>query len=115
MLGDQFEQKGNFVVKCSNDADVTIALTAVEQARVSAVCVVGEDTDLLVHLLNHADPASSIFFASGKCLSGKMKAKVYDINQLKTCLGAMVCKAMLGCDTTSIIHTVGKGVALKKV
>ena len=49
-----------------------------------------------------------------------MKSKIYFINEMKTQLGETFCEnvlfmhAFLGCDTTSRIYSIGKGVIVKK-
>ena len=43
------------VIYCEGDADVYIVMTAIMLAQENHVIVVGEDTDLLVLLLNHSN------------------------------------------------------------
>ena len=58
MLSQQLEAAGCHVLQAVGDADVLIANTAVARAAESSTTVVGEDTDLLVLLICHADPES---------------------------------------------------------
>jgi hypothetical protein len=80
--------------------------------------LIGEDTDLLVLLCHHAelDSPHDLFFIPKTSPSS---AKVWNIKKTKRALGEDVClsilvlHAILGCDTTSRIHGIGKGIALK--
>ena len=82
------------------------------------VAVIGEDTDLLIlllHLVNKEGPA--IYMFSDK---KSTKSKTFFINEMKIQLGERFCEnvlfmdAFLGCDTTSRIYSIGKGVIVKK-
>lgn len=48
MLATRLTENSYTVVQASDDADVKIVQTAVENAKSKTVTVIGEDTDLLV-------------------------------------------------------------------
>ncbi|CAG2241427.1 unnamed protein product [Mytilus edulis] len=94
-------------VRCKNatdDADLLIALTAVDCALFSEVVVIGEDTDILVlHVLIHHvnQQCKGLFLNLIKCLSTKNE------NMENTSLREDVCNllpflhSITGCDSTS--------------
>ena len=51
----QKQTNGCRVIYCEGDADVDIVMIAIMLAQGNHVIVVGEDTDLLVLLLNHSN------------------------------------------------------------
>lgn len=93
--------------------------TAVESAKTKTTVLIGEDTDLLILLCYHADPDGEDLFFMGKPKKASISAKMRNIKRAKFSLGKDVCTnilflhAILGCDTTSQIHGIGKGGALK--
>ncbi|XP_073240418.1 uncharacterized protein [Porites lutea] len=101
------------------DADVLIVKTAVESARVRNTVLVGGDTDLLVLLCfyTRSDSFDLYFKAEPKANS---RRRVWNMKKVKEQLGDDVCHdllflhAILGCDTTSRVHGIGKAAALKK-
>ena len=89
---------------------------AIERAEDS---VVGDDTDLLILLLYHANENSNaIFFAPTTKKSSK--SRIWNIRKGKEKLGSYTCRhilfihAMLGCDTTSRLYGLGKAVLFNK-
>ena len=106
----------------NGDADYLIAQTAITNSKTDDVVVISADTDILVLLIHLADSTSckNIFLTSSANRLSKSPPRVWDIFNAKQVLGIDVCKnileihAFLGCDTTSRIHGIGKGVALKK-
>ena len=94
---------------------------AVDSAANSATTAVGEDTDLLVLICLHVDVKSQpLFFKSGMKQTAKKNHKEWYINRLKRVMGPELCLLLLfvhagsGSDTTSMLHGVGKGAALRK-
>ena len=83
------------------------------------MAVIGEDTDLICLLLHyvHLDTCKDIYFLSDKNKLSK-NPKVWHILQAKGCLDAeisgaiLALHAILGCDTTSRLHSIGKDRAL---
>ena len=68
LLGNKLQISGYDVVFAKEDADLDIALTAVNESLNHNVTVVGEDTDLLILLLYYCskDSAFRLLFQSDK-------------------------------------------------
>ena len=121
LLRDKFEAAGCSTDHASGDADLLIVQTAVNSARNNTTVLVGDDTDLLVLLCYHADLNSHDIFFKPEPKQNAKTRRVWDIKKTKTLLGPNVytnilfVHAVLGCDTTSRLHGIGKGVALKKI
>ena len=119
-LADHLRAKGVSVSQASGDADVPIVEAAVASSRYHDTAVVGDDTDLLVLLCYHCDLSSKKLFFAPEPKSNKAP-RIWDIHTLKEKLGQDTCHlilfahALLGCDSTSRIHGVGKGLALKRL
>ena len=109
----------NTVVNAKSDADLLIAQTAVESAKISDTVVVGDDTDLLVLLCFHSDMTAHEMYFIPEPKTMSTKQRVWDIKSTKSVLGLDICQrllfihAILGCDTTSQPFGIGKGAALK--
>jgi 5'-3' exonuclease len=74
-----------------DDADLTIAQTAVDCALSSEVIVISEDTDLLVLLIHHVNQqCKRVIFKSDKMTISK-KMKIWNIQQTKDFLGEDIC------------------------
>ena len=121
MLGEELKALTIRVQYCDGDADLPVVLTALEIAKEHEVTVIGEDTDLLALLLFHKHDASkNVYFIYEEKASAKSKAKVWDITDTKAKLDAAICDNILtlhsitGCDTTSRIHSIGKGTVLQR-
>ena len=118
-LGDILEKDGCQVLHAQGDADTLIVSTAVSCAVSKLTVVIGEDTDLLVLLLHHADLRSRPLLL--KSALKTKKHKQIDILSMKTRLGPLICHvlpflhAINGCDTTSRLFGVAKGLPLKKI
>ena len=87
------------VAECSvqyatGDADVLIAKTAVVKAECQPTCLIGNDTDLLILLIHHANAeAQPLYFKTG--------TKTWDINKTKReledlCENILLIHAFLG-------------------
>ena len=108
-LSDKLKRAGCLTDQAKQDADLLIVRTAVTAARTKDTVLVGDDTDLLVLLLYHVEMnAHELFFAPEPKQSSK-KNRVWCIKQTETLLGPM------GCDTTSRLYGLGKGIAMKKI
>ena len=80
----------------------------------------GDDTDLLVLLLYHANPQSQSIFFKSEPKKGSKKRRTWDNKKVKKGLGDAcrnICfpHSLLGCDTTSRWYGIGKGVAITKL
>ena len=64
IFSNKLQAAGCTVLHATGDADLLIAMTAVESSRAKATALIGEDTDLLVLLSYHADLNSphNLFF-----------------------------------------------------
>ncbi|MES9882763.1 MAG: hypothetical protein ABW185_17995 [Sedimenticola sp.] len=122
LLSDNFEQKGYKVLHADADADLLMVQTAIKSGDTRTTVLVGDDTDLLVLLLNQAcQPKCDIFFRPEPKLNSKKTPRCWNIKPVQGTLGKKVCDnlpfahAILGCDTTSRVFGIGKPVALKKL
>ena len=102
------------------DADLLIVQTAVESARRMNTVLIGDDTDLLVLLCYYTEMDTHELFFQPEPKANSRRRRVWKMKDLKEKLGEDVCNnllfihAILGCDTTSRVHGIGKGVSLKK-
>jgi len=100
---------------------VLIVQTAIASARTKDTVLVGDDTDLLILLLHHADLNAQELFLAPEPKKATKTRRIWCIQQTKELLGPKVCDnllfihAILGCDSTSRLFGIGKGMALKKV
>lgn len=120
-LGNFLEERGIDILHASADADLLIVEEAVKLCKTISTVVVGEDTDLLILLLHHVPQEHSkeaYFYSEGK---KGASGKTWIIKEVQLKLGQSVCQrllfahAILGCDTTSRLHGIGKGAALTKL
>ena len=122
MLGQSFEHVGWETRHAKGDADVLIVETTVQSAMSCETTLVGDDTDLLVLLCCHVKEDSCEVFFKPEIRSGtKKRPQCWDIKYVQRVLGRAVCNnllfahAILGCDTTSRVFSMGKGLALKHI
>jgi hypothetical protein len=104
-----------------DDADLLIAKTAVCCVLSSEVIVIVEDTDLLVLLIHHVNQQCKwVIFKSDKMAKNK-KMKIWNVQQTKGFLEEDICHllpflhSLTGCDSTSRLFGIGKGIALKRL
>ena len=103
-----------------SDADVLIAKTAIDISVDENVVVIGEDTDLLILLLHYCDETNKEVFLTTEQKVNVNEKKLWDIRHVKRTLGQNIMRCILpihdflGCDTTSRVHSLGKGEALKR-
>eukprot|EP00794_Sanderia_malayensis_P002695 gene2695-3114_t len=120
LLSGKLIAAGCNAVHAMGDADFLIVKTAIEEAKLHPVAVIGEDIDLLVLLCYHTDVEDHdiVFYSEAKRKS--KKRRIWDIKQTKRAIGLDECRllpvihAVSGCDTTSRVFGIGKSVALKK-
>ena len=118
LISVELKRVGCNVIQSSGDADVDIVKAAVKEANLHSTAVIGEDTDLLVLLLYHANAGSNDLYFYSDVKS--KEAKVYHINNAKILLGLDICKQLLfihaftGCDSTSRIFGIGKKSVFQK-
>ena len=121
MLGKELENAGFNVKYCEADADVQVVKAATNIANDYSVTVIGDDNDLLALLLFHASTSlHNVYFTCEQKSNAKSAPKIWDINKSKRALGTDICDnilalhAITGCDTTSRIHSIGKGTVIQK-
>lgn len=119
MLVEGLKLAGFDVHNAQGDADVLIVQMAVTAALKQRTVLVGDDTDLLILLL-HLYQQGELYFTSPKKLPSSSH-RFLNIEHARDVLGEDVSSnilfthAMLGCDTTSRVFGVGKGVSLRLV
>ena len=89
------------------DADVLIVETIVQSAMSCETTPVGDDTDLLVLLCVHVKEDYCEVFFTPEVSSGTKKSP------RAVCNNVLFAHAILCCDTTSRVFSMGKGLALK--
>ena len=122
VLGQSLKHVGCETRHPKGDADVLIVETTVQYALSCETTLVGDDTDLLVLLCFHVkDDYCEVFFKP-EVRSGTNKSpRCWNIKYVQLVLGRAVCNnmlfahAILGCDTTSRVSSMGKGLALKHI
>ena len=119
MLSTELEKSNCQTYHAPGDADLLIVQKAVQSATTSTTVLVGEDTDLIVLLCNHASFNSHDLFFRPETKKTQ-KLHVWNIRATKEKLGQDICNnilfihAILGCDTTSHLYGIGKGKSLSK-
>ena len=122
LLSKHLEHVGCETHHAKGDADVIIVQTAVQSASSRQTILVGDDTDLIVLLCFHTtDDICDIFFRPELKTGTKKNPRCWNIKHVQNVLGEDVCQnllfthAILGCDTTSRLFGLGKGLALKHI
>ena len=116
MLSTELEKNNRKTYHAPGDADLLIVQKA---ATTSKTVLVGEDTDLIVLLCYRASLDSHDIFCPEPKKNIK-KLRVWNIRATKEKLGQDICNnilfihATLGCDTTSHLYGIGKGMSLSK-
>ena len=120
MLGQSLEHIGCETRHAKGDADVLIVETTVQSGMSCDTTLIGDDTDLLVLLCFQVKEDSCEVFFKPEIRTGTKKSpRCWNIKYVQRVLGRAVCNnmlfahAILGCDTTSRVFSVGKGLALK--
>ena len=110
ILGEVLKENGFIVKYADGDADYLIAKTAFESSSNDNTILVGDDTALLVILLNLVYKElkqKALFFCPLPKPNSKKELKVWDIHFLCEKLAPAICEHILflhavhGCDTTS--------------
>ena len=121
LFSTHLQYGGCTVHHANSDADVLIVQKALEASMSSEVVVIADDTDILILLIYHADVEQHTIFLRSEPKPNAKTNRIWDIRHTKLVLGLAVCScilfahAILGCDTTSRVHGLGKGAALKKL
>ena len=122
MLSEELKMNNCEVHLASGDAELLIVIKAAQSsANCSNTVLVGDDKYLLVLLCYHASIASHDLFFCPEPKNNTKQPRIWYIKLTKQCLGPDICQhilflhAVLGCDTTSRLHGIGKGASLKKI
>ena len=97
-----------------------IAQTAVQSAAMKNTVLVADDTDLVILLCYYTDPEGFDLFTQCSTRGTTKKNRIRYIKVTQSELGADICNnivfihAILGCDTTSRLYGLGKGLSLKR-
>ena len=111
------ENEGYFTVQSCGDADVLIVKQAIDYARVGRdVVVTGQDTDILVLLINHWKASMGDMVITIEKKLKKKACKKLLLGRISTLIDKksidqgilLLALAWTGCDTTSAIHQKGK-------
>ena len=119
LLGEKLQLSGCNIIHAPGDADLMIANMAVQSTKSITTVLVGDETDLLVLLCHHPDiSARDLFFIPqpkqrSKTFGTSRKSRLHWDQRLAEIF--FFVHAIVGCDTTSGIHGIGKGLALKKI
>ena len=98
-----------------------IVQMAVQSAKSITTVLVGDDTALLLLLCHHGDTNARDMCFIPQPKQRTTTRKIWNIKKVKAVLGAETCahvlfvQAILGCDTMSGIHGIGKGLVFKKI
>ena len=120
MLSEELAKKDCETHHASGDADLLIVQKAVQSATSCNTVLIGDDTYLLVLLCYHASLESHDLFFCPEPKKNTKQPCTWDIKAVKQRLGPDMCQhilflhAVLGCDTTSRLHGIGKGASFKK-
>ena len=121
VLHDAFKRTDYTILHAKGGADVLIVKTAVESAKTADTILIGDDTDQLILLCYYADIHSKDLYLKPEPRQKTKTPRIWDIKKVKNILGEQICAcllfvhALLGCDTTSRVHGIGKPAALKKI
>lgn len=98
-----------------------IVQTALQSSKTVNTVLVGEDTDLLVLLLHHADKDGKELYFRPEPKENAKNVRLWNIKTSKEKLGSCICSKLLfvhaitGCDTTSRLYGIGKTTSLSKI
>lgn len=120
LLGNQLISNGCEVVNTTGDAEMDVVKEGVKSCSKMNTTIIGEDSDLLVLILNHYSPnfRHQLYFRSN-ILRQKTQSVMYNVKDILSAIGPELRKRLLflhaftGCDTTSHIFGVGKPAAFQ--
>ncbi len=121
LLSSHLEEAGCLTAHARSDADVLIMQTAIQSAKTVDTVVVGEDTDLPILLLYHADMDGNELYFRPELKQNAKSIRVWNIKTSKEKLGSCIHSQLLfiytigGCDTTSRLYGIGKLASISKI
>ena len=116
LLSNHLQSLGHKVINSTDDADTEIAAAAIDQAVISPVTVISDDTDVLLLLVHHFQKNMVDI-----CHSSEKAGKTWGIRDIVQKIGPVLKQhllflhAWLGCDTTSAVFDQGKTSLCKKI
>ena len=120
MVSEELRKNNCIVYHASSDADLLIVQEAVKSAQCIDTVLVGDDTDLLVLLCYHGNLDSHDLYFRPEPKKNSKNPRLWNVKFVKKHLGPDICNnilfihAVLGCDTTSRLYGIGKGISLNK-
>jgi len=120
MVSEELRKNNCIVYHASSDADLLIVQEAVKSAQCIDTVLVGDDTDLLVLLCYHGNLDSHDLYFRPEPKKNSKNPRLWNVKFVKKPLGPDICNnilfihAVLGCDTTSRLYGIGKGISLNK-
>ena len=119
MLSHYMQLAGCLTEHAEEDADLLITQTAVQSAATKNTVLVADATDLGILLCYYADPVGFDLFMQYSKRGTTKNSRIWDIKVTQSELGSdigniMFIHAILGCDTTSRLCGIGKGLSLKR-
>ena len=120
MLSQYLQLAGCLTEHAEEDANLLIAQTAVQSAATKNTVLVADDTDPVILLCYYSDPDGFELFMQCSTWGTTRKNRIWDIKVTQSELDAdigniMFIHAILGCDTTSRLHGLGKGLSLMRI
>jgi len=94
LLSSYLERAGCSKTQASGDADVLIVQTAIRSSMSVDTVLVGDDTDLLVLLLHHADTAGNALYFSPEPKQNSKRKRLWNIRTSKKTLGPSICSRL---------------------
>ena len=110
MLTHYLQLAGCLTEHAKEDADLLIAQTAVQSAATKNTVIVADDADLVILLCYYAAPYGFALFMQCSTRGTTKKNRIWDIKVTQS----EFIHAILGCDTTSRLYGLGKGLSLKR-
>ena len=120
MLSEKLKEAGCDTIHVAGDADFLIGQSAVSVSATRDTVVIPDDTDILILLCHQGNNSKKKIFFKPQPKRGSAQGKVWDIQAICSVLGSNLCRhlpflhALLGCDSTSWLFSIGKAVGLKK-
>ena len=112
-MSQRLEQAGCKIHRARGETDVLIVQTALTSAAKQKTVLVGDDTDMLVLLIYHANNVS-VFFRPETRRASQKGNRCWNIPAMRSLIGSVVTnnimflQAIHGCDTTSGVYGLGK-------
>ena len=93
LLSDYLQRAGCTTAHATGDADMLIVGKAIESSQSKDTVLIGDDTDLLVLLLYHADTNGNFLYISPDPKQNSTKNRFWNIRKPKEMLGPAICSS----------------------